>query len=63
MSRLGFRVFEKLELGSFNPGGRGINTLAWEPPGMEGQWYNRAKRKIDGEREKKAAEDALRSAT
>ena len=35
----GFRVFKKIDFGgSFDPGGRGINVLVWEPPGMEGQW-------------------------
>jgi hypothetical protein len=57
-----FRVFGKLEFG-FNPGGRGINKLVWEPPGMKGQWFDRAKRKIEAEKEKKGAEEALRAVT
>jgi hypothetical protein len=42
----GFRVFEKMDFGgSFDPGGRGINALVWESPGVEGRWYDRAKKK------------------
>ena len=37
--------------------------LVWEPPGMEGQWYDRAKRKAEEEKGKKAAEDALHAVT
>ena len=61
----GFRVLESLDFGAFNfnPGGRGVNTLVWEPPGMEGQWYDRAKRKVEEEKDKKAAEDALKAVT
>ena len=60
----GFRGFETLEFGSFNfgPGG-GINVLVWEPPEMEGQWYDRAKRKVDEEKGKRAAEDGLKAVT
>jgi GNAT superfamily N-acetyltransferase len=55
----GFRVFEKLELG-FNPGGRGINKWVWEPPGMELQWHDRARGKVEAEK-KKAVEGAPRA--
>lgn len=59
-----FQVFEKMDFGgSFDPGGRGVNALVWEPPGMEGRWYDRAKRKVEEEKEKKAAEDSLHAAT
>ena len=60
----GFRVFKKIDFGgSFDPGGRGNNVLVWEPPGMEGQWHDRAKRKAEEEKGKKAAEDALHAVT
>jgi hypothetical protein len=60
----GFRVFEKMDFGGFfDPGGRGINALVWEPPGMEGRRYDRAKRKVEKEKGKKAAEDSLHAAT
>jgi hypothetical protein len=60
----GFRVFEKMNFrGSFDPGGRGINALVWEPLGMEGRWYDGTKRKVEEEKGKKAAEDSLHAAT
>jgi hypothetical protein len=51
-----FRVFEKMDFG-------GINALVWEPPGMEGRWYGRAKRKVEEKKGKNAAEDSLHAAT
>jgi GNAT superfamily N-acetyltransferase len=50
----GLRDFEKIDFGgSFDPGGRGINVVVWEPLGMEGQWYGRAKRKAEEENGRK----------
>lgn len=61
--QMGFRSFEQMDFGVFNPGGRGMHSLVWEPPGMEGRYYDRAKRKIDEEKEKKKSEKALEAAT
>jgi hypothetical protein len=38
-------------------------VLVWEPLEMEGQWYDRPKRKAEEEKGKKAAEDALHAVT
>ena len=61
----GFRLLESLDFAAFDfdPGGRGVNTLVWEPPGMEGQWYDRAKRKVEKEKDKTAAEGAVQAVT
>jgi hypothetical protein len=39
------------------------HVLVWEPPGMEWQWCDRAKRKAEEEKGKKAAKDALHAVT
>jgi len=40
-------------------------SICWSggPPGMEGQWYDRAKRKAEEEKGKKAAEGVLHAVT
>ena len=52
----GFRSYERQDFDQlFETGGRGFHTLVWEPPGREGRWYERAKKKVEEEAAKKAA--------
>ncbi len=62
--QVGFRSIERIEFSSvdpdFDPGKPGLHKLVWEPPGIEGHWHDRAKRKVEERRERKAMEEALK---
>lgn len=61
----GFRSFEKIDFGgTFQSHGIGCHSLVWEPPGMEGKWYDRAKRQAEEfTKSRETGEEASETAT